>query len=233
MELTKIPSKMPIFLKLKLKPFYNKIYKKITKTRTINEIHDYWKLPNDGYNCPENYLRAELKRSQFLAELIEKYNSKNIKILEIGCNVGRNLNYLYSKGFRNLNAIEINANAIQLLKKSYPEMAENVNIYNVPIEEAIKKFKDNEFDVIFTMAVLQHISPRSEWIFSEMFRITNSYIITIEDEFEISWRHFPRNYNVIFKSLNMKQIEHKSNLTKEGLNHNFVMNVFKKDSSRN
>ena len=86
-------------------------------------------------------------------------------------------------------------------------MARKIIIHNQAIEDVIKGFKDDAFDVVFTMAILQHIHPKSEWIFSEIVRITKSFLIIREAEGYISWRHFPRNYKKIFERLGMKQIE--------------------------
>ena len=121
--------------------------------------------------------------------------------------MGRNLNYLFNAGYKKLGGVEISKEAIDLMKKTYPEMAEQIEIWNSPIEDVIVNFKGNSFDLIFTMAVLEHIHPDSKFIFSEMVRITKKYLITIEDEKGISWRHFPRNYKKIFEPLGMKQVE--------------------------
>lgn len=193
-----------------------------------SEIWEYWKNPNDGKNSPLNYLKHK-KRSQFLVKLIKKYAKPNSNILEIGCNAGRNINYLYCSNFRKLSGIEINKKAVQLLRTSYPTMAKLAKIYNSPVEEIIKKFTNRQFDIVFTMAVLEHIHENSEWIFYEMTRITNSFIITIEDEKCISWRHFPRNYKKIFEKLRMKQVEAINCIKEEhGLHSNFVARIFKK-----
>ena len=112
-------------------------------------------------------------------------------------------------------------------------MAEHAQIFNGLIEDLIGTFSDNEFDIIFTMAVLEHIHTDSEWIFSEMARIVNEIIITIEDEHEVSWRHFPRKYKEIFESLGMKQVEQINCSAEVGLNNNFVARVFRKNSSWN
>jgi len=140
-------------------------------------------------------------------KVLEKYASRDARILEPGCNVGRNLNYLFKCGFTNLEGIELSKDALELLKKSYPEMARHITIHDRSIEEIITSFKDNAFDIVYTMAVLQHIHPASEWVFSEIVRITNSFLITMEGEDYVSWRHFPRNYKKIFESLGMKQVE--------------------------
>jgi hypothetical protein len=68
----------------------------------------------------------------------------------------------------------------------------------------------------------------SDFLFSEMVRITNRYLITIEDERGVSWRYFPRNYKKIFKSLGMKQVCQYHCSEAEGLNSNFWARVFTK-----
>jgi len=191
------------------------------------ELHQYWRRPW-GCNLPQYYLEGKI-RSQFLVEIIKKYAKPNAGILEIGCNVGRNLNYLFLAGFKKLEGIEISENAVHLLKKFYPEMARNAIIHNAPVERIIKNFRDNEFDVVFTMAVFEHIHTDSEWIFPEVARITKDILITIEDEIGfLSWKHFPRNYKKVFETLGMKQIEEFNCSAIDGLGSNFFARIFKK-----
>ena len=147
------------------------------------------------------------ERSLFLVEIIKRHVTPSASILEIGCSVGRNLNYLFLNGFQNLAGNEISESAIRLLEQSYPELAERVVIYNESAEEALGKIPSGEFTLVFTMAVLQHIHPSSEFIFDEIARITGSYLITIEIEHLRAWSTFPRNYKTIFESLGFKQVE--------------------------
>jgi len=159
---------------------------------------------------------------------MQRYANPNASVLEIGCNVGRNLNYLFVAGFRRLSGVEISETAVGLLKQSHPEMARHAKICNMSIEEVIKEFSDGEFDVVFTMAVLEHIHTESEWIFAEMVRITNDVLITIEDERGLTWRHFPRNYKKIFASPGVKQIEELNCSEVDGLGSDFSARVFRK-----
>lgn len=224
---------VPSFLKPVLRPIYCKIhylYKRITyHPRSRNELYQYWKHPwkFDNSNLPEGYLKPK-ERSLFLLKIMKPYANSNEKILEIGCNVGRNLNFLFLEGFKKLEGIEINQKAVQLLNQSYPEMVRYAKIYNLPVEEIIKEFKDCEFGIVFTMAVLEHIHTDSEWIFTEMVRITEKYLITIEDERALSWRHFPRKYKKIFEHYGMKQIQEFSCNQVDGLGSNYFARIFKK-----
>ena len=192
--------------------------------KTREEIHSYWKEPWDGKNKPTDYVPL-LERSQFLLGIISAYASQ-AKILEIGCNVGRNLNCLYNSGYQNLTGIEISKNAIEELAKQFPQLIENCNIINGSIEDQIINFNSNGFDIVFTMAVLVHVHPESEWIFKEMVNITGKYLIVIEDEVRTTWRHFSRKYKEIFESYNMQQILEARYIP--GIDCNYVCRVFKK-----
>ncbi len=186
-------------------------------------------------NQPFKYLREDLEiRSKFLLQLITKNCAKNIKILELGCSVGRNLNILYHNGYKNLAGIEINKQSIELMEERYSEMYKTIDIYTSTIENAIKHILDLEYDLIFSMAVLEHVHTDSEFIFREIARITKTFLITIEDESSKTWRHFPRDYNEVFSKVGFHQIESiccKKEST--GFNTNFVARVFQKNSTKN
>jgi len=90
-----------------------------TRHKSRDELRRYWMRPRDGANLPENYLKPICgdRRSQFLLELIKSLHCNvNESVLEIGCNVGRNLNYLFSAGFDKLTGIEISEDAVVLVK---------------------------------------------------------------------------------------------------------------------
>ena len=197
------------------------------------ETWDFWKnteKDSKTNNSPNSYIEG-IERSAYLSTLIKKYLSKKSKILEIGCNVGRNLNYLYEKNYNNLNGIEINENAIKLMRKTYPELYKNSHIHIGATENLIGKFKTDSFDLIYTMAVLEHIHWDSEFIFESIKKISSKYIITIEDEFT-SWsdRHFPRNYQKVFEDDNWKQIFTTNCSPIKILDDRFMVRVFKKNN---
>lgn len=180
------------------------------KTRMVSrdKIHQYFMEPSRPQDLPQEYLKeAYTERSQLLVRIMERYTTRNAKILEIGCNVGRNLNFLYLAGFKNLTGIEISEKAVELLRQSYPGMAQNTKIYTAPVEDIIRQFRNCEFDVVFAMAVLEHIHKKSEWVYSEIVRITKDLLITLEDEDVRAFHKKPRNYGHIFEHLGMKQIK--------------------------
>ena len=57
------------------------------------------------------------------------------------------------------------------------------------------------------MAVFEHIHSDREWLFPKIAEASDKFIITIEDEESISWKHFHRHYKKIFEAAGLKQID--------------------------
>ncbi|HEY7702381.1 MAG TPA: class I SAM-dependent methyltransferase [Candidatus Limnocylindrales bacterium] len=173
-----------------------------------DDLHAFWRDP-DAPNRPEEYV-AHAGRSRFLVEFVKPYLGPEPTILEIGCNVGRNLAHLYDAGYRRLTGIEINADALRLLGTTYPSMAEAATLVNAPVEEAIRDIPDDSVDLVFTMAVLEHIHPDSEWVFDDIVRVCRGTVVTVEDEHGVSRHHTPRDYREVFESRGLRQVAHQS-----------------------
>ena len=118
-------------------------------------------------------------RSETIINMLKPWITSEYSILEVGCNVGRNLNHLYMSGYENLAGIEINENAVQRLRRAYPQL-KSVNIDVGPAEEVLAHYRSSSFDVVFTMAVLEHIHPSSRTVFSQIARVARRYVLAIE-----------------------------------------------------
>lgn len=96
---------------------------------------------------------------------------RSMRILEVGCNVGSQLQALQSMGFEQLYGVELQQYAVELAK----ERTKHVNIiqgsgFDVP-------YKDGYFDLAYTSGVLIHISPDDiETIMGEVYRCSRRYI---------------------------------------------------------
>ena len=193
--------------------------------KSRKKIHAYWRNPDEGINSPKDYLRERTRqRTITLVKIIERLPiTTDARILEIGCNVGRNLEGLRIAGYSDLYGIDINKEAIALMRKEFPKLS--VSLVVAPVEEKIREISDNYFDLVFTMAVLQHLHPKSKFVFAEMARITK-YLITVEDEHSRSWRHKPRDYGRVFSKLGMVQI---GKGAIKGLSSKFVGRAFRKE----
>jgi pseudaminic acid biosynthesis-associated methylase len=100
---------------------------------------------------------------------------KTSKILEVGCNVGLQLNGFQRMGYKNLHGIEIQDYAVEKAKQS----TKGINIiqgsaFDLP-------YKDGWFDLVCTNGVLIHINPENySSIMSEMVRCSSKYIMGFE-----------------------------------------------------
>ncbi len=201
---------------------------------SAKEAQEFWKNPvvSEGKevekNAPKDYLSFNDNRSPVLHQIIERFlDSKNSKIIELGPNAGRNLNYLYQKGYQNVHGIEINPNAVSLLAESFPEISDNITLSS--LEEALPEIENKSYDLVFSMAVLEHVSSQSDFIFDHIKRISSGFIITIEDEVT-SWseRHFQRNYKKVFESDEWKEIFSANCKEYDCLDDRFFIRVFKR-----
>jgi SAM-dependent methyltransferase len=170
-----------------------------------DNIQGFWRDKHD----PHRYLRANPARTGALVDAVNALKLDCPAVLEIGCNSGRNLFGLWDAGYRDLTGIEINPEAIRLLRETRPDCT----IATIPhaVEDIIQQLPSRHFDVVFTMAVLLHLPPSSEWVFAEMARISAHYIITVECETsrlktaDMVQRHWRRNYRTVFEALGMRQ----------------------------
>ncbi len=118
-------------------------------------------------------------RSQTVIEVLSPLIAKEDSILEIGCNLGRNLNHLWRAGYKNVRGMEISEHAIRRLRFEYPCLAA-VLIDLGPAELSIQKCPDSSADVIFTMAMLEHLHQDSRFVFNEIARVARKYVLAIE-----------------------------------------------------
>jgi len=97
------------------------ITKYFQKENNPAETLNYWEKPHDGKNKPMNYVvsKPAHERSANLVKIIKEKISESGEILEIGCNAGRNLNYLYDAGYTNLTGIEISKDALNQFRNSW------------------------------------------------------------------------------------------------------------------
>jgi SAM-dependent methyltransferase len=200
--------------------------------RTLEEIERYWRNPNDGSNKPHDYLNPTggEARSVFLLDVIGERISPTAGVLEVGCNVGRNLRHLRDKGWAPVAGIEINHEAVSLLREHQPQLAD-AEIINRPAEEALPTFADRQFGLVFTMAVLVHIHPDvADAVFDGMARVAAELLIAVEDEYSThSWRHYPRNYRDVFESRGLRQVyEERCGSARSGLPRAYVARVFER-----
>ena len=119
--------------------------------------------------------------TEHVIELLETqcHITPSTTILELGPNSGRNMQWLWDKGYKHLSGIEIQREAWLFAKRCHPDIARS--IINNSIENVLPSF--HSYDIVFTQGVLMHIHPSvADLCFNHMARIAKHYILTIEQE---------------------------------------------------
>jgi SAM-dependent methyltransferase len=167
----------------------------------------YWATLERGVDgsAPNGYAAKSTEIVDFMHDLWEPDVARADKVLEIGCNAGANLARLSQLEYSNLSGIEIDADSIVELRRAFPELAETV-IHQGCIEDVLPSIEADGIDVVFAMAVLQHIHPSSNWVFADMVRVARRHICVIELEQVITHHHFCRDYSRVFEGLGCRQL---------------------------
>jgi pseudaminic acid biosynthesis-associated methylase len=125
---------------------------------TLEGMENLW-IGNYGF--PRSYMNA-----QFLKGI-----EPDVKILEVGSNVGNQLLCLQKAGFKNLYGIELQSYAVEMSKNR----TNNINMirgsaFDIP-------YKDGYFDIVFTSGLLIHIAPQDiNNVMDEIYRCTKRFI---------------------------------------------------------
>lgn len=132
--------------------------------------------------------------AQFLRDL-----PKDIRILEVGSNVGNQLLFLQKVGFYNLYGIELLPYAVELSKSR----TENINIIQGNALDI--PFEDNYFDLVFTSGLLIHINPEDiSKVLAEIHRVSRHYIWGFEyyaqDYTQIKYREAKETSDLLWKA---------------------------------
>lgn len=169
---------------------------------------DYWASRDMNSNhSPDMYTKLDKTTYATLDDLMEVLD-KDASFLEIGCNAGRNLNYLYSNGYHKLAGIDINRIAIEdCLKNKFPELFKKASFYVGDASHEIRRFEDNSFDVVFSVFVLIHIHPSKRSLFRDMVRVSSKYIVILTDTNPFS--SCPYDFETIFTTLGCTLVQKK------------------------
>lgn len=125
--------------------------------------------------------------------------NRNIKVLEVGSNVGVQLAFLQAMGFMNLYGIDVSYYAVELSKSRTRDI--NIvwgNALDIP-------FKDGFFDLVFTSGLLIHINPDDICVaLKEIYRCSNRYIwggeYFAEEYTQIKYREAKETSDLLWKA---------------------------------
>jgi len=195
----------------------------------INTLEDYEKVKqimsnnhweralykNKGETLEKNYLfnEVKIKNTEIMFDYIGRQIIRdnivldnNSKVLELGCNLARNLAEAQSRYCCHVTGYDINKESIEKNKERFKK---NDNFYAEDLRNisVLRKYEDNHFDLGITMGFLMHIpqSQSKERLISELLRICKAVCIfeifdpsrkdvVAENEWSVSFEDY-RKYN--------------------------------------
>lgn len=164
--------------------------------QNVETLHRHWSTVSPRGGEPD-LLIERIHRSAALAKLIADV-PRTARIIEIGSGPGRNLAYLFDAGWERVEGVEINPNAVALMRERYPHLADQM-VHVGPAEDVLLGLPSDGYDLVFTMAVLEHIHPASSIVFDQMARIARE-ILAIEPRGHASKRQYPHDVPGLFTS---------------------------------
>jgi pseudaminic acid biosynthesis-associated methylase len=157
-----------------------------------------------GNDYVDRNLDAYERRGEFWLPFIEELAPENV--LEIGCNVGGNLQWIAQRvAPERIVGVDVNAKALKLLEARVP----GVRGVNSPAREI--PFADRSVDFVFTMGVLIHQPEETlTKVMTEMVRVSRKWVFCAEyydtETVEVPYRGqqgalFRRDYRRMFEEL--------------------------------
>ena len=138
--------------------------------------------------------------STVLCDAVQRFaGSKNSKILDLGCNVGRHLNNLHQRGMTNLHGVDAMSPALDMMADTFPETYAAVNLEHNLFQGFLSKEESNSFDIVYSHgATIQLVHPSFD-VVQHLCRITREYVVlihqeTLQDQYPRFWHlEFEKN----------------------------------------
>lgn len=103
------------------------------------EYDQHW----ETYNSPGRQFEYEREILKFLPL------DKEIKIIDIGCGIGRLMHQIYIRGYENIEGVDISPSAIGRLRETYPDLKAHVG--------DARETDFSSYDLAIVTEVLEHL----------------------------------------------------------------------------
>ncbi|PSP85178.1 class I SAM-dependent methyltransferase [Halobacteriales archaeon QS_6_64_34] len=147
-----------------------------------NDVREAW-ADRSGEYSPTYYAHyGPDETSELVRAKIGRYVGTDARVLEVGCGVGRHLAELVSAGFTELSGVDVNDDALAVLRDTYPKLGAVGEFHAGTIEGYVQSLETDALDAVFSVETLQHIHPETTWVFEELARVTGDLLVTVENE---------------------------------------------------
>lgn len=148
----------------------------------------------DGHG-PDKFLHLTSSSYVLMEEVINRTPKKDSKILDLGCNVGRHMNYLNDLGYSKLYGVDVQHEAIKLMASAFSDCFFNSNIQQDTFEKYLPKINSDFFHTVFTHGATIELVPPTFPICKEICRVTSDAIVLLISE---GGHYYPRRWEKEF-----------------------------------
>lgn len=147
-----------------------------------HEVRSHWAGRTGAYSPAYYAHHGPDARSEAVREALDRHVGSDASVLELGCSSGRHLAHLQAHGYGDLAGVDLNEDAFEVMRETYPDLAAAGTFYHGAIEDVVADLATDSFDAVYSVETLQHLHPEAEWAFAEIVRITGDLLVTVENE---------------------------------------------------
>ncbi len=131
----------------------------------------------DSRKSLNNYFLWRVERSYPIVERVNKIRRiKNLQILDLGCGYGALSKVLGEYGAQ-VTAAEVDQESLIIAKK-FLQSNKNINVVKIPHEKL--PFKNNTFDIVFLLDVIEHVKNPKKTIEESLRILKNNGLLIIQ-----------------------------------------------------
>ena len=144
-----------------------------------DEVRRAWATRSGAYSPAYYAYHGPDATSEWVVGAVTARLDETATVLEIGCSSGRHLERFRRAGFDSLAGIELNPEALTVMRENFPELAAQATFHHGDAEEILADWEANAVDVVYSVETLQHLPATA---FDEIARVAGELIVTAENE---------------------------------------------------
>lgn len=114
-------------------------------------------------------------------EIMALVPERDAAILDMGCNVGRHLDFLYRQGYRNLRGVDWSSAAIRDMAARYPDMHAHSKLVNASFEDFLRA-NPEPVDLVYTRGATFELVHPSFPLVKHVCSIAKRYVVLVISE---------------------------------------------------
>lgn len=140
--------------------------------------HLHWKKRRVGESHgPTHYVELQSSSHVLIDAVANQLGDADAPVLDLGCNVGRHLNALYHRGYRQLHGVDVQSAALEYSRQAFPELASVAQLHEGTFQTYLPTVEDRFFRVTFTHGATVELVPPLFALCSQVARVTERAIV--------------------------------------------------------